>query len=136
MGLDACVFLRRESLPERLQRLILQHDPETGEWFPPDSARSSLEERCAVSERIGNIALLGELRSALQQWPNKTIHLQRFLSSGSGTGFGTEEVAAMTDEATTVRDLAQGDRYLTDFADQVHRLAAASRREGNPIVLI
>jgi hypothetical protein len=65
MGLDAVVYRKKGNLPFDADALGALLDPTTGEYYFSDAGldrRFTSETRTAVKKRIGNIALISELR--------------------------------------------------------------------------
>lgn len=140
MGLDARVYRKKDNLPVDPDQLRAPLDRVTGEYYFEDSEKQlppgSL---VAVEKRIGNVALVAELRHAAEKVLDQdSVILSRVLYSGTHSGdwiepqlFGQleEELLSLRDSSNTLNS-----SYINGFVSDMSELLEAAKCEGNPIV--
>jgi hypothetical protein len=146
MGLDAVVYRSKASLPFDPDAVGAVVDKSTGEYYVSDpmlerefERRFPRETRIASQKRIGNIALVAELRDCTSQiLEDRSVILSKVLYSGthSGDSIPVELASALEDELFRLQHYAEraNSDYLGQFVTDMLELVEAARREGNPIV--
>src|SRR5207253_1992444 len=117
-------------------------DPTTGEYYFSDAAletRFPSETRTAVRNRIGNIALISELRQqAGAVLDENSVVLSKVLYSGThcGDAIDAQVFPNLEQELSLLHRHAEkvGSEYLKRFSADVVELITAAKSEGNPIV--
>ena len=98
------------------------------------------EDGYLVAHRIGNIALVAELRNELSRWPDRfRMILSRVVYNGVHCGdfIPAAEVPLLVPEVGALADFHYSDpemeRFMRDFESQMRELVEASLRVGKPI---
>lgn len=146
MGLDAVVYRNKANLPFDPDAVGAVVDEPTGEYYVPNldlepafEQKFPWETRIAVHKRIGNIAVVAELRErASQVLEDRSVVLSKVLYSGThcGDSIPVELTPALQDELLLLRRYAEKADfdYLKHFVSDMLELVEAVRRESNPIV--
>jgi hypothetical protein len=142
MGLDAVVYRNKGNLPFDADALGASLDPTTGEYYFSDAElerRFPSETRESVRKRIGNIALISELRrQAGMVLEENSVVLSKVLYSGTHSGDAIEAKVfpCLEQELSSLLRHAEkvGSEYLKQFAADMIELITAAKSEGNPIV--
>jgi translation elongation factor EF-G len=144
MGLDARVYLAKDSLPCDVEAIGAKKDHTTGEYyfegicaesqFPPDFF-------VAVHKRLGNVDTIAELRNELEEVLGTSTSLlyQKCLYGGTHGGDVIENKLLDQIESEVVEALrksAMGRPLLREFLDAMAELVRVAKREKNPIVFV
>jgi hypothetical protein len=144
MGLDAKVYLAKESLPCDVEGLGAKKDDTTGEYyfegassgnqFPPDFF-------VAVQKRLGNVDAIAELRRELEDALGNTSSLlyQKCLYNGTHSGDIIEYKLLDQVEveiAHALRKSQSAKPLLREFLSAMGELILVAKRERNPIVFV
>jgi len=142
MGLDARVYLSPKHLPHDKAALSPVRDPETGE-FPFSDERTAdrhHEPTVAISRRIGNIALVDEIRSeiALKSGQEDSLILTKVVYSGNHAGdwVAYKQILLLAEEIELLDTKTLGRRSdsLGEFISTMRELITAAQREESAIV--
>jgi hypothetical protein len=147
MGLDAAVYKRLDELPFTGDELcFITVDPRTGEidFEGNQLLFQTWHEKVRLAKRIGNIAFVDLLRAELEKILGssnlRSLLIDRVLYDGTHSGdiIPKEDLPPLRREIALIRGLA-GDRAsseLESFLADIEELAAASEKNGNPIVFV
>ena len=139
MGLDAYVFLSKAHLPFDADALGAELDPETGEYFLDDDVffrRYSFDARTTCHKRIGNIALVAQLREeARRVLDENSVVRSKVIYSGSHCGDTLKsDLFQDLQRELVVLSSGQPSSAMLEFIRDMGDLINAATVEGNPIV--
>lgn len=147
MGLNAAVYKKITELPfTNSEQGRVSVDPMTGQVDFEDAALFNEwgSKVKATEKRLGNIALVEQLKKELQGIgtgsSSKSLLFSRVLYRGTHSGdiISYEQLSVLKHEIDSVRGAA-GPRLspeLETFLTDMEELANASERHGNPIVFV
>lgn len=139
MGLDIVVYKREVTIPSEIPRGSVCRDESTGEVYAlPPAPDLDRELTIAAEARLGNLAEVAHLRSALNEPGRPTPTLLAILGHASAAGavFATEAAHSVLEEIRAIRGATGAHPALDSLCDSLEQIAHAAIREGNPMVLV
>ena len=139
MSLTAIVYKSMLALEKEFPGYRFEREPMSGECevVYPDGARLPWEAVKASEQWLGNIALIGHLRSTIAGYVGKLSALERLvLYSGSHGGDVIEDASFGELEEELALIDASPDEYIREFAAHLRILISMARQERNPIVFV